>query len=83
MPPISATMVPGSVPRSTGARRRTRYTPAFTMVLECRSADTGVGATMAPRSQEEKGIWADFVMPAKARSAAGRSQRRRPFSMRP
>ena len=43
------------------------------MVLECRSADTGVGATMAPSSHEEKGSWADFVMPAKARSAAGRS----------
>ena len=73
MPPIRATMVPGRVPRSSGASRSTRYTPAFTMVLECRSADTGVGATIAPSSQEEKGIWADLVMPAKARSATGRS----------
>ena len=45
------------------------------MVLECNSADTGVGATIAPSSQLENGSWADFVMPAKHNSAAGRSTR--------
>ena len=78
-PPMRATTVPATVPRSTGARRRTRYTPAFTMVLECRRAETGVGATMAPSSHEEKGICADFVNPAKASSTAGR--RAAPFSI--
>ena len=42
-------------------------------MLECSSADTGVGATMAPSSQLEKGSWADFVMPAKQSRAAGSS----------
>ena len=46
------------------------------MVLECNSADTGVGATIAPSNQLENGSWADFVMPAKHNSAAGRSDER-------
>ena len=41
------------------------------MVLECSSAETGVGATIAPSNQPENGSWADFVMPAKHSSAAG------------
>ncbi len=41
------------------------------MVLECRRADTGVGATIAPVSQVENGIWAALVRPATAMSAAG------------
>ena len=45
------------------------------MVLECNSADTGVGATIAPSNQLENGSWADFVMPAKHNNAAGRSAR--------
>ena len=57
----------------TGAMRSTRYTPAFTMVLECSSADTGVGATIAPSSQLENGSCADLVMPAKQSRAAGSS----------
>ena len=50
-----------------------RYTPALTMVAECSRADTGVGADMAPSSQEEKGICADLVSPAKESSTAGSS----------
>lgn len=46
-----------------------RNTPAFTMVEEWSRADVGVGATMAPRSQPEKGIMADFVKPHNTRSA--------------
>ncbi|OQB35185.1 MAG: hypothetical protein BWY05_01427 [Euryarchaeota archaeon ADurb.Bin165] len=41
------------------------------MVLECRRADTGVGATMAPTSHDEKGNCADFASPATAMSPAG------------
>lgn len=36
------------------------------MVEECKSAEVGVGATMAPRSQVWNGICAALVMPAKA-----------------
>ena len=55
-PPIKDTMVPVRVPLNAGARRIKRYTPAFTIVALCSRALEGVGATMAPRSQEEKGI---------------------------
>ena len=41
------------------------------MVALCSSALEGVGATMAPSSQEEKGSWADLVSAAKASSATG------------
>ena len=41
------------------------------MVDECRSADVGVGATIAPRSQVWKGICAAFVSPANASSVTG------------
>lgn len=41
--------------------RRTRKAPRFTMVDECSKADTGVGATMAPSSQDWNGSCADFV----------------------
>ena len=70
-PPISETMVPVSVPDNAGAKRISRYTPALTMVALCKSALDGVGATMAPSSQEENGSWADFVSPARERSATG------------
>jgi len=43
------------------------------MVLECRSADTGVGATIAPTSHAENGSWAALVSPAKPMRAAGTS----------
>ena len=42
-------------------------------MLECSNAETGVGATIAPRSQLEKGHWAALVMPAKQSNAAGSS----------
>jgi hypothetical protein len=38
-----------------------RYTPAFTIVAECRYALTGVGASIAFGSQKWNGTWADFV----------------------
>ena len=59
------------VPLNAGATRRARYTPALTMVAECRSADTGVGATMAPRSQPENGGWAALTIPARHSRARG------------
>ena len=69
MPPTSMTMMAGAgVTCSTGASFTSKKQPAFTMVDECRRALVGVGATMAPRSQVWKGIWAAFVMPAKARA---------------
>ena len=43
----------------------------MTMVALCSSALEGVGATIAPSSQEEKGIWADLVRAAKASSTTG------------
>ena len=43
------------------------------MVEECKSAETGVGATIAPHSQLWNGICADFVNPAKHMSAMGKS----------
>lgn len=42
--------------------RINKYTPAVTKVEEWTNDDTGVGAAMAAGSQEEKGIWALFVM---------------------
>ena len=35
--------------------------PAFTIAAECRYADTGVGAAIAPGSQKCQGAWADLV----------------------
>jgi hypothetical protein len=42
------------------------------MVAECSSADTGVGATMAPSNQDWKGTWADLVKAAKAMKPSGK-----------
>ena len=50
-----------------GESLTSRNTPAFTIVEECRSAEVGVGATIAPRSHVWKGICAALVMPANAR----------------
>lgn len=47
-----------------GWKRTSRKTPAVTRVEEWTKAETGVGAAMAAGSQEEKGIWALFVMAA-------------------
>jgi hypothetical protein len=50
-----------SVPESTGHSRARRNTPAFTMVAECRNADTGVGAAIACGSQKWNGNCALLV----------------------
>ena len=76
-PPVAATMTPGSVPFIRGERLIRRYTPAFTIVAECRRAEVGVGATMAPNSHLENGICADLVSAAKA-SIPGTSRDRAP-----
>ena len=55
IPPTNGTILPVIVPVISGASLIIRKTPAFTMVLECRSADVGVGATIAPRSHDENG----------------------------
>src|ERR1035437_8034908 len=52
-----------------GERRRSRNTPALTIVLEWSRAEVGDGAYIAPINQELKGIWALLVMPANASSA--------------
>ena len=44
------------------------YTPAVTRVEEWTSEETGVGAIIAAGNQEEKGIWALLVIPAKRMS---------------
>ncbi len=62
----------------TGANLTMMKTPALTMVEECNRAETGVGATMAPKSQELKGSWADLVSPAKQMSVAGSTATSRP-----
>ena len=73
MAPTSMTMMEGAgATASTGASFTSMNTPAFTMVDECSRALVGVGATMAPRSQVWKGIWAAFVMPAKARAVTAK-----------
>ncbi len=59
------------MPTMNGAIRISMYTPALTMVDEWSSAETGVGATMAPVSQELKGMSADLVNAPKARKANG------------
>src|SRR5699024_3744780 len=70
-PPMKATVIPVMVLHSAGDRRMRRYTPALTMVALCSRALDGVGATMAPSSQEEKGSCADLVRPAKASMTTG------------
>ena len=57
------------VPPSSGVIRATRYTPAFTIVAECRYALTGVGACIAFGSQKWKGNCADLVNAARSISA--------------
>ena len=64
--PTNATRYPTADPVIAGERRRSRKTPAFTMVLEWSKADVGEGAYIAPISQDENGICALLVMPAKA-----------------
>ena len=60
------------VPASTGHSRASRKTPAFTMVAECRKAETGVGAAMALGSQKWNGNCALLVSaPSRTRTSAG------------
>ncbi len=54
-----------------GASFTNRKTPAFTIVEECSSAEVGVGATIAPKSQLWKGNCAALVKAASASSSTG------------
>ncbi|MNL37088.1 hypothetical protein D3C87_1592100 [compost metagenome] len=47
-----------------GVKRASRKIPALTIVAECRYADTGVGAFIAPGNQKWKGNCADLVKAA-------------------
>ncbi len=62
--------VQSAVPPRSGVIRATRYTPALTIVAECRYALTGVGACIAFGSQKWNGNWADLVNAASRISAA-------------
>ena len=86
MPPTSTVMMAGTDASSppcgakepaymTGESLTSKNTPALTMVEECRSAEVGVGATMAPRSHVWKGICAAFVSPASASAVTGSATR--------
>ena len=68
---MNATTAPAAAPSRTGAHRRVMYTPALTMVLECSSAEQGVGATIAPSSHFAKGNCAALFIPAKQIKSAG------------
>ena len=70
-PPTIMAIIPAPFQPSTGDNLIIRKTPAFTMVEECSKAEVGVGATIAPSSQLEKGICAALVIPANTSSAAG------------
>ena len=70
-PPTRATIFPARVSLITGASLMSRYTPALTIVALCKSADVGVGATIAPRSHFENGSSADFVIAANASRMTG------------
>ena len=50
-PPTSTTITEGTkLTAKIGESFTSKNTPALTMVDECRSAEVGVGATIAPRS---------------------------------
>lgn len=55
----------------TGCRRIRRNTPATTIVLECSSADTGVGPSMAAGNHGCSPNWADFPIAAAMRPMSG------------
>ena len=69
MPPTNMVIMPAWFAPSSGHNLIIRNTPAFTMVEECSSAEVGVGATIAPSSQPEKGIMAALVKPQKTNRA--------------
>ncbi len=75
-PPTIIVIMPATFQPRTGESLMIRKTPALTIVEEWSKAEVGVGATIAPKSQPENGIWAALVMPAKASSAAGENQPR-------
>jgi len=52
MPALPTNQNHSSVPERTGQSRPSTNTPAFTIVAECRYADTGVGAAIARGSQK-------------------------------
>lgn len=52
--------------------RMRRKIPATTIVLECSSADTGVGPSMAAGSHGCRPNWADFPVAARMRPRSGR-----------
>lgn len=54
-----------------GWNRISKNTPATTMVLECSSAETGVGPSMADGSHGWRPNWADFPVAASSRPASG------------
>ncbi|OPX61015.1 MAG: hypothetical protein A4E29_01015 [Methanomassiliicoccales archaeon PtaB.Bin134] len=60
-------------PARLGDIRIRRYTPRLTIVAECSSAETGVGATIAPSNQDWNGACADLVRAATESIARGRS----------
>ena len=57
-PPTNMASRPASLSPSTGLNLIIKKTPALTMVEEWSRAEVGVGATMAPKSQDENGICA-------------------------
>lgn len=54
-----------------GWKRINRKTPATTIVLECSSADTGVGPSMADGSHGWRPNWADLPVAAMTSPARG------------
>src|SRR5687768_7288979 len=60
-PATVTTVVHIGVDPAMGVILAMRYTPAFTIVAECRYALTGVGASIAFGSQKWNGTWADLV----------------------
>lgn len=55
-----------------GWKRIIRKTPATTIVLECSSAETGVGPSIADGSHGCRPNWADFPVAAKSRLVRGK-----------
>src|SRR5687767_5235937 len=63
-PATVSAYVQSAVPPTSGVIRAIRYTPALTIVAECRYALTGVGACIAFGSQKWNGNCADLVKAA-------------------
>lgn len=54
-----------------GCTRMSRKIPATTIVLECNSAETGVGPSMAAGSHGWRPNWADFPVAARMKPRSG------------